>query len=141
MYDNSYNKTYSRLENREIARNIKKGAITLAEEQKKELQQRNKNIKEQETLKTNIISSLCIKELIKGKHITKKQSNAISYMKIEMDCLSPTMIKLVLKFHSNNLKKYNYFLDINTILELYNSESMGKFYNSHIKQGEVKNEY
>ena len=140
MYDNSYNKTYSRLENREIARNIKKGAITLAEEQKKELQQRNKNIKEQETLKTNIISSLCIKELIKGQHINKKQSTAISYMKLEMDCLSPTKLTLVLKFH-NNPKKYSYFIDMGTILEFYNSESMGKFYNSHIRQGGIKNEY
>lgn len=140
MYDNSYNKTYTRLENREIARNIKKGAIKIAEEQKKALEQRNKDIESQETLKNNIFSSLCLKELIRGQHITKKQSTAISYMKLEMDCLSPTKLTLVLKFH-NNPKKYSYFVDMSTILEFYNSESMGKFYNSHIKQGEVKNEY
>ena len=60
MYDNSYNKTYTRLENREIARNIKKGAIKIAEEQKKALEQRNKDIESQETLKNNIFSSLCL---------------------------------------------------------------------------------
>lgn len=140
MYDNSYNKTYTRLENREIARNIKKGAITLANEQKQQLQERNKQIEAQERLQNNIFSSLCLKELIKGKKINKKQSEAISYMKVVFDCLSPTKLTLVLQFHGGS-KKYSYFLDIDTILSLYNSNSMGKFYNSYIKQGGAKNEY
>lgn len=140
MYDNSYNKTYTRLENREIARNIKKGAIQIAEEQKKALEQRNKEIENQERLKNNIFSSLCLKELIRGQKITQSQSKAISYMKVVFDCLSPTQITLILQFHGGN-QKYSYFLDINTILEFYNSESMGKFYNSHIRQGGIKNEY
>ena len=137
MYDNTFN-TYSRLECRDIEKNIKKGAISVAEEQQKALNQQRKYREEQNNLKKSILYKICVRELIAGQKITKKQSSAISYMQMIANLDDLSLIQLKIEFRGGK-KRYTYNISLESALELYNADSMGKYYNKHIR-GEIKND-
>lgn len=131
MYDNTF-QTYSRLECRDIERNIKKGAISVAEEQQKALNKKREYIEEQNTLKKNILYKICVRELIKGQKITRKQSSAISYIRMIANLDDLSLIQLKIGFRGGK-KLYTYAISLKSALELYNADSMGKYYNKHIR--------